>query len=40
VVKVSGTQGRLTIDGKPVGADPADAEPKKGKTVVPFPKGA
>jgi ATP-dependent Clp protease ATP-binding subunit ClpB len=40
VVKVSAAQGRLTIDGKPVGSDPADAEPKRTPTVVQFPKGA
>ena len=38
-VKVSAAQGRLTIDGKPVGAEP-ETEPKKAATVVSFPKGA
>jgi ATP-dependent Clp protease ATP-binding subunit ClpB len=39
-VKVSASQGRLTIDGKPVGAEPGEAEVKKSPTVVTFPKGA
>ena len=39
-VKVSASQGRLTIDGKPVGDEPGEPEPKKSPTVVTFPKGA
>jgi ATP-dependent Clp protease ATP-binding subunit ClpB len=39
-VKVSAAHGRLTIDGKPVGGEPADATPAKSPTVVNFPKGA
>ena len=36
-VKISVSQGKLTINGKPVGAEDADAAPAK-PTVVPFPK--
>ena len=36
-VKISGSQGRLTINGKAVGGEDADAAPAK-PTVVPFPK--
>jgi ATP-dependent Clp protease ATP-binding subunit ClpB len=40
-VKISVSQGRLTIDGKPVGQDAAEAQPPKATpTVVQFPKGA
>ena len=40
-VKVSAAQGRLIIDGKPVGAaDPQEAAAAKSPTVVNFPKGA
>ena len=40
-VKVSAAQGRLTIDGKPIGKDPEEAQaPKPAHTVVQFPKGA
>ena len=39
-VKVSAAQGRLIIDGKPVGADPQEAASAKSPTVVHFPKGA
>ena len=38
-VKVSAAQGRLTIDGKPVGGEAPEA-PAKSPTVVQFPKGA
>ena len=39
-IKIGASQGKLTIDGKPVGGQ--DAEPAQGKspTVVHFPKGA
>ena len=36
-VKIGAAQGRLTINGKPVGGEDADAAPAK-PTVVPFPK--
>jgi ATP-dependent Clp protease ATP-binding subunit ClpB len=36
-VKIGGSQGKLTINGKPVGAEDADSAPAK-PTVVPFPK--
>jgi ATP-dependent Clp protease ATP-binding subunit ClpB len=36
-VKISAAQGKLTINGKPVGGEDADAPPAK-PTVVPFPK--
>ena len=36
-VKISAAQGRLTIDGKPVGGEDAEAAPAK-PTIVPFPK--
>src|SRR5271165_3583016 len=36
-VKISAAQGKLTIDGKPVGGEDADAPPAK-PTIVPFPK--
>jgi ATP-dependent Clp protease ATP-binding subunit ClpB len=36
-VKISGSQGKLTINGKAVGGEDADAAPAK-PTVVPFPK--
>ncbi len=39
-VKISASQGRLTIDGKPVGEEPGEAPPKPTPTVVQFPKGA
>ena len=40
-IKVSSGQGRLTIDGKPVGAaEPQEAAAAKSPTVVNFPKGA
>jgi ATP-dependent Clp protease ATP-binding subunit ClpB len=40
-VKIGASQGRLTIDGKPVGQDPAaEGQPKPTPTVVQFPKGA
>jgi ATP-dependent Clp protease ATP-binding subunit ClpB len=38
-VRVGADRGRLTIDGKPVGDDPAEA-PAKSPIVVNFPKGA
>ncbi len=36
-IKISGSQGKLTINGKAVGGEDADAAPAK-PTVVPFPK--
>ncbi len=39
-VRIGVAQGRLAIDGKPVGGEPADPEPAKSPTVVSFPKGA
>jgi ATP-dependent Clp protease ATP-binding subunit ClpB len=39
-VKVGVSHGRLAIDGKPVGEEPAEATPPKSPTVVSFPKGA
>ena len=40
-VNVSAAQGRLTIDGKPVGGEPpAETDAQKTPTVVSFPKGA
>ena len=40
-VKVGASQGRLTIDGKPVGEEaPAEDASTKSPTIVPFPKGA
>src|SRR5271167_3962529 len=36
IVKISAAQGKLTIDGKPVGGEGADAPPAK-PTIVPFP---
>ena len=39
-VKVSAAMGRLTLDGAPVGAEPAEAQPAKSPTIVHFPKGA
>jgi ATP-dependent Clp protease ATP-binding subunit ClpB len=39
-VGIGVVQGRLAIDGKPVGGDSADASPAKSPTVVHFPKGA
>ncbi|MDE3175487.1 MAG: AAA family ATPase [Pseudomonadota bacterium] len=39
-IKVSAGHGRLTIDGKPVGAEPQEAGATKSPTVVSFPKGA
>ena len=36
-VRISAAQGRLTIDGKPVGGEEAEAAPAK-PTIVPFPK--
>jgi ATP-dependent Clp protease ATP-binding subunit ClpB len=38
-IKIATALGRLTIDGKPVGGDAAEA-PTKSPTVVNFPKGA
>ena len=38
-VKIAADRGRLTIDGKPVGAEPAEAQ-AKSPIVVNFPKGA
>ena len=40
-LRKKGHTGRLTIDGKPIGQDPAEAQASKPTpTVVPFPKGA
>jgi len=39
-VKVGASAGRLTIDGKPVGAEPPETQPAGRPTVVHFPKGA
>jgi ATP-dependent Clp protease ATP-binding subunit ClpB len=39
-VKVSAAQGRLTIDGHPVGGEANEDQPAKSPTVVNFPKGA
>ena len=39
-VKVGVAQGRLAIDGKPVGGEAQEAAPAKSPTVVHFPKGA
>ena len=39
-VKISAKQGRLTIDGKPVGSEASEPEAKKPPVVVNFPKGA
>jgi len=39
-VKVGVVQGRLAIDGKPVGGEAAEAPASKSPTVVHFPKGA
>jgi ATP-dependent Clp protease ATP-binding subunit ClpB len=41
VVKIGVAQGRLAIDGKPVGGEPTEAQPApKSPTIVHFPKGA
>jgi ATP-dependent Clp protease ATP-binding subunit ClpB len=37
-VKLSASQGRLTINGKAVGEEAADSEPAKSPSVVQFPK--
>jgi ATP-dependent Clp protease ATP-binding subunit ClpB len=37
-VKLSASQGRLTINGKAVGEEAADASPTKSPSVVQFPK--
>ncbi len=39
-VKVGATQGKLTIDGRPVGGQDGEAASAKSPTVVHFPKGA
>jgi ATP-dependent Clp protease ATP-binding subunit ClpB len=39
-VKVGASAGRLTLDGKPVGAEPQETQPASRPTVVHFPKGA
>jgi len=39
-VRVGASAGRLTLDGKPVGAEPQETQPASRPTVVHFPKGA
>ena len=40
IVKIGAAQGRLTIDGKPVGGEASENAPAKSPTIVHFPKGA
>jgi ATP-dependent Clp protease ATP-binding subunit ClpB len=39
-IKIGASQGKLTIDGRPVGGQDAEPTQAKSPTVVHFPKGA